>query len=605
MVVDTSEFFTFSEWFGGALKQFVIATIVVVLLSLFLSYLYSLFRHGPIEAFYKVSGSVFGGVRDLWGTSMRRTLAIARLAVQEAIRKRVIVVFAVFVLLLLFGGWFLDVESTHPARLYLSFVLTASSYLILGLAMFLSAFSLPNDIKARTIYTVVTKPVRSHEIILGRIVGFVFVGTVLLLCMGSVSYFFVIRGLDHDHSIRGEETVFEKKNKITSGETSVEAFHQHEFVVDEAGNGRTDEARGHSHSVRRIGEENDENARYRLGSAEGELRARVPVYGDLRFMDRNGMNTDRGINVGKEWTYRSYIEGNTLNTAIWTFDGITSDKYPDELPLEMNIRVFRTNKGDIVSKIKGRIFLYNPDPNAKIRRSRPIDFEANEFSIAKLTIRNKDLQYQTQDGEIKDLNLFEDLVHEGRLEVWVRCREHAQFFGMAQADVYLLAADSSFSWNFAKAYLGVWFQMVLVTLFGVLFSSFLSGVVAFKATLATVVLGMFSGFIIGVQAGDYAAGGPIESFIRNLRQEGAVTELALPEVPKRIVKSLDSAYLNVLTTATHILPRYPEFNTVDKVAYGFNINNSLVARHCLITLAYFFVIAVLGYFILRTRELAA
>ena len=604
MVVDTSEFFTFSEWFGGALKQFVVATIVVLLIGLFISYLYSLFRHGPVEAFYVVAGAVFGGVVDLWSTSIRRILAIARLAVQEAIRKRVIVVFAVFVLLLLFGGWFLDVESTHPARLYLSFVLTASSYLVLGLAMFLSAFSLPNDIKARTIYTVVTKPVRAHEIILGRIVGFIFVGTVLLLFMGSVSYFFVVRGLDHDHSIRADETVLDKKSKIRSGETSVESFHQHEFVVDEAGNGRTDEARGHSHSVQRKGTD-DEDARYTLGAAEGELRARVPVYGDLKFMDRNGLNTDRGINVGKEWTYRSYIEGNTLNTAIWTFDGITRDKYPDALPLEMNIRVFRTNKGSIVNKIKGRIFLYNPNPNAKIRRSRPIDFEANEFSIAKLTIRNEDLQYQDQNGEIKNLDLFEDLVHEGRIEVWVRCREHAQFFGMAQADVYLLAADSSFTWNFAKAYLGVWFQMVLVTLFGVLFSSFLSGVVAFKATLATVVLGMFSGFIVGIQAGEYAAGGPIESFIRNLRQEGAVTELALPEIPKRIVKSLDAAYLNVLTTATHILPRYPEFNTVDKVAYGFNINNSLVARHCLITLAYFFVIAVLGYFIFRTRELAA
>jgi len=53
------------------------------------------------------------------------------------------------------------------------------------------------------------------------------------------------------------------------------------------------------------------------------------------------------------------------------------------------------------------------------------------------------------------------------------------------------------------------------------------------------------------------------------------------------------------------LPRYPEFNTGDKVAYGFNIDNGLVARHFLITLAYFFVISVIGYFILKTRELAA
>jgi len=596
MVVDTSEFITLSEWIGGAFQQFLVATLILVVAGIFIGYLYSLFRHGPVEAFYVVAGVVFNALFvDFFHVSLRRITAIARLAVQEAIRKRVIVVFAVFVLLLLFGGWFLDVESTHPARLYLSFVLTASTYLVLGLAMFLSAFSLPNDIKNRTIYTVVTKPVRSHEIILGRIVGFIFVGTVLLVLMGIVSYFFVTRGLDHDHSVRADETVLDKKSKVWMGNSSVDSFHQHEFAVDEHGNGRTDEARGHSHPVQRM--DSGGNERYVVGTPEGELRARVPIYGELKFLDRNGLPSDRGINVGKEWSYRSYIEGNTLNTAIWKFSDVTADKYPKALPLEMNIRVFRTNKGSIVDRIKGRIFLYNPNPNAKIRRCLPIDFEASEFSIARLTIRHEDLRYQDQDGVIHQIDLFRDLVHEGELEIWVRCREYAQFFGMAQADVYLLAADSAF--------IGVWLQMVLVTLFGVLFSSFLSGVVAFKATLATVVLGMFSGFIMGVQTGEYAAGGPIESFIRNLKQEGVETELALPEIPKRIIRSFDAAYLNVLTTATYVLPRYPEFNTVDKVAYGFNIDNGLVARHCLITLAYFFVISVIGYFILNTRELAA
>ena len=37
-------------------------------------------------------------------------------------------------------------------------------------------FSLPADIKTKTIYTVVTKPVRPGEIVLGRIVGFSLVG---------------------------------------------------------------------------------------------------------------------------------------------------------------------------------------------------------------------------------------------------------------------------------------------------------------------------------------------------------------------------------------------------------------------------------------------
>lgn len=58
MVVDTSEFFTFSEWFGGALKQFVVATIVVLLIGLFISYLYSLFPSNVQIAVFSVLPSM-------------------------------------------------------------------------------------------------------------------------------------------------------------------------------------------------------------------------------------------------------------------------------------------------------------------------------------------------------------------------------------------------------------------------------------------------------------------------------------------------------------------------------------------------------------------
>ncbi|HIA19239.1 MAG TPA: ABC transporter permease, partial [Planctomycetaceae bacterium] len=232
MVVEHSEFVTFQEWLGGATLKFVIATVIVLLLGLFVSYLAALFRHGAIDGFFVIATRVRDAVFvDSTHTSFRRMMAIARLAVQEAIRKRVIVVFVVFMLLLLFGGWFLDVESSNPARLYLSFVLTASTYLVLGLAMFLSAFSLPADVKNRTIYTVVTKPVRAHEIILGRIAGFVVVGTVLLLFMGIASYFFVVRGVNHDHSIRAEATALDSGD-VWRGETLDNDHHRHEFSVD-------------------------------------------------------------------------------------------------------------------------------------------------------------------------------------------------------------------------------------------------------------------------------------------------------------------------------------------------------------------------------------
>ena len=50
------------------------------------------------------------GLRDLVSLSPRRILALAWLAIQESIRRRVLVGFGVFLLILLFAGWFLDTE---------------------------------------------------------------------------------------------------------------------------------------------------------------------------------------------------------------------------------------------------------------------------------------------------------------------------------------------------------------------------------------------------------------------------------------------------------------------------------------------------------------
>ena len=50
-----------------------------------------------------------------------------------------------------------------------------------------------------------TKPVRTSEIVLGRIVGFTIIGTVLLAVMGVSSYLFVVRSLAHTHEIRVED----------------------------------------------------------------------------------------------------------------------------------------------------------------------------------------------------------------------------------------------------------------------------------------------------------------------------------------------------------------------------------------------------------------
>ncbi len=56
------------------------------------------------------------GLRDLFSISPRRILALAWLAVQESLRRRVLVGFAVFLLILLFAGWFLDTQTDRSGH---------------------------------------------------------------------------------------------------------------------------------------------------------------------------------------------------------------------------------------------------------------------------------------------------------------------------------------------------------------------------------------------------------------------------------------------------------------------------------------------------------
>jgi hypothetical protein len=154
----------FALWIGDALSSFLWAGLSLCLAALVVGYLIAAFRHGPLAAGDLTYKAVKNGLVDLASLSPRRIWALTRLALQEAIRRRVLAALAIFVLILTFAGWFLDPTTRDPGTLYLSFVMDWTRYLVLIMALFLSAFSLPADIKNHTIYTVVTKPVRASEI---------------------------------------------------------------------------------------------------------------------------------------------------------------------------------------------------------------------------------------------------------------------------------------------------------------------------------------------------------------------------------------------------------------------------------------------------------
>jgi hypothetical protein len=596
----------FAAWIGPALLWYLFSASLVAVCAAAFAWLSQSVLYGPLAAGDRVYRGVLTGLADLAAMSPRRIWALARLAIQESLRRNVLVALALFLLIVLFAGWFLDPKSVNPGKLYLGFILGATNLLVCLVTLVLSVFSLPADIKAKAIQTVTTKPVRTGEIVLGRILGFSIVGGVLLAIMGLIGWAFVVRSVGHGHDVTVEDVVEIKDVAGTvtgfEGRTSLDRGHRHRVDLDAAGNGWTDNVQGHRHAVRR-----SPSGGYTIGPPEGILEARRPLRGTLRFLDREGRPSTKGVSVGSEWTYRQYIEGGSLAAAIWKFEGVSEREYADGLPLEMIVRVFRTYKGVIERGIKGSVRVRNPTSGVQ---SDPFYFTAREFTIDSLLIPRK-LASTSTDGGTRQVDLFQDIVSDGRVEVILQCLEPAQYYGVAQADFYLRAGNGSFALNYAKSCLGILFSMLLVTAMGVMFSTFLGGPLALFATLAVVLIGQFRDFIVRLfesqVTGDATiipGGGPIESLYRIVTQTSITIELE-SSVAVQLMKTVDTFLLAPMRILAGIFPSLSSLGTSDFVAGGFDIPMDLVAEHGMETLGYMLAFFIAGALCLKAREVAS
>ncbi len=589
----------------GALPRFLLVVLGIGLLGLVGGYIVAAARHGLLRGGDITYRTVSAGFRELFEMSPRRIWALARLAMKEAWRRRVWVALAVFIVILVFAGWFLKTDHQDPAKLYISFVLTATTYLVLGIALLLSAFSLPGDFKSKTIYTVVTKPVRSGEIVLGRILGFSLIGSLLLVTMAVCSYVFVTRSLGHTHVVEiGSIKTLPGGEGATEGRTSREAYHRHFIEADAEKNGLAISNHGHFHRLEPRGDD------LRVLQAEDFMRARVPRWGTLQFLNRQGVGKERGISVGSEWTYRSFIEGSSQAAAVWTFDRISPPRFLDNpdfsdeekgLPIGLIVRVFRTHKGVIGKPITGSIQVRNPETGLS---SELIPFGALD---AKVDERNIPRKLTSTEGE--KIDLYEDIVSNGQLQIVVQCLERGQYFGFAKPDCYLRLPDGSPVVNFIKVYLSIWVQMVIVIAIGVSVSTLLSGPVAMLFTVSFIMLGFFRDFFVGVATGQLGSGttlyggGPLESLVRIVTQQNVMSPLKAGGAEPAI-QGVDSVLRFLMQSLAQVLPDFSSFSTVNFAAYGYDVPAERVFQDLTVCLAYIAGLAVIGYFLLRTREVA-
>ncbi len=654
MVVE--EFPNLIQWLfaQGALTTFAYILAFSVVGGLLLGFVVASFRHGPSEAFFAISKTVFQAVPDLLGMSTRRIWAIAVLAMKEN-RRLFVVTLVLFVGALLVAGWFLSGGTPYPERGYVSFLFFSTQLLVTVFAVLVSAFSLPNDIISRTIYTIVTKPVRASEIVLGRLVGFTLLGTVLLGVIGVLSLIFINRGLSHTHTMTAEIAsddwlpivdgltpdgmrpfhplaVFEAKVR-----TDRENDHEHRIAIIQVEDGDfevvVDETSGHTHPVEILETDVATNrpSKILIGQSEGNLRARLPIYASGRteeepaisYTDDTGAPSE-GTNVGEMWDYQKYIQGGTQATAIFRFNGISADKFDnlDQINLDLSVAVYRTHKGNIRKRVLGEIELRNvvdaSETQTAQKKSVLISFESEEFKVQTLELPRKfsNGTIVTGDGQTKtqqELDFFDDLAAGGQLDVILRCTDDMQYMGVARPSVYFHAGDTSFGWNFARGFLGIWAQMIVVISLTVALSTFLKGPVVMIGTVGIVVFGfagrfmneLASSVLGGDKSLDIFGGGPVEALYRLLTQMNL--QQPLPEgVGYKLIEFIDERLLlPTMNSIAYAVPRFSDFNLSNYLAYGYTIDNQQLLINLVVAVTFSVSMAIFGYFCFKTREIAA
>jgi hypothetical protein len=496
-----------------------------------------------------VARHLYEGLKDISELSIRRIWALGMLTLREAVRRKALLVFVLFGVLFMFGSWFLTSGSEKAdiqIQRHVVFVFTAISWLVLPVVLMLACWGIPEDIKARSMHTVVTKPVRRIEIVLGRMLGFSIVATLVVALMGVVGYVWIDRQIP--------------------------------------------------------------------ASAKEQLVCRVPLYGRLSFLDRQGEPTNAGINVGDVFTFRSYIAGSSKAVAIWEFDDVDASiltpmtvKDSDQtawLRLQTSFESFRTTKGNMASGLLCELSLVNPE--TKLRVPLP-PFEVAEYrGEGNQTLIPRTVQFYDSEAKTsKTVDLISDVVSSGRLRVEARCLNQDQYLGMARPDLFVRVADRPFAVGFFKTLMGVWLQVLVVVMVGVAASCFLKGPIATLTTFAVLIVGQgFQGLVEKIVTGQQLGGGPVESIYRMVTHLNQTVDLNLSEPVTNVIKTVDKGVENALWLVWQTFPNFSYFSMSPYLAKGFDVDfMAALLPSIAVTLAYVVPCVLVGYYSLKLREL--
>ncbi|MEM1061339.1 MAG: hypothetical protein AAGJ97_03310 [Planctomycetota bacterium] len=532
---------------------------------------------GKLSLTYGRLGTSIG---ELFAFSPARVWALAVLTWREAVRRRVLLVFVVFAVLFMFGSWFLNGVETRTDLLvprFVQFVLKTIGYLLFPVSLLLACWGLPEDIRRRSLHTVVTKPVRRGEVVVGRILGYAGVMTFALLVMATIGYGWIdrsVKQIDPDARLVSRVPVFgDLRFRGSRGEPMNQGINVGDIWT------------------------------YR-SYVTGQTQARA-------------IFTFEGLGENAFSTVRT-AEGEEVKRLI----------------LESSFEAFRTLKGDMTRGTLVQYTFVNPKTGLRVDDPDPFpieEFQKNvHFVPRELTVYEPDAD--GGEGAYKTYDILEDLIADEAdvafpdpfapdavktvkmrnvMQIEVGTPDRSQYLGVGQADLFVRLADRSFASGYFKAVAGIWLMNLLVITLGVTAGSFVKGPVATVLLLSLFLVGLgrtrefLDELVTTFASGSWDGGGPVESIVRLIQHMNPITDFD-PGPGVTLMKAVDSVFMGGLVAVSRVIPDFTPFALGRFPAEGFDVPfvDGLLPAIATV-LAFLIPCLVVGHLALRFRELEA
>jgi len=370
---------------------------------------------------------------------MHSIRAVAINTIKQALRMKVAVVFTILLFVLLpVLGITATGDETLKGRLqtFVSYALSLTSFLLCLLTIIVSIYTVTSDIEQRQIYTVITKPIRRYQLLLGKLLG-VIVLDVLLLCLFS-AIIYTIAVYTPKFTKASEEELTEAKNGFFTARASL--------------------------NVPEVDVTQEVTDRYKELASNGELPANVPRDEIIAQLTQQAQLARRAAGVG--------------DPLLWEFKNVK--------PMSENI--FIKFKYDVPvnppdSQVWGRWFVGDYQFfKYGTQNKTPIYDEMHKHSVR----------------DFHEIEIPAEVVPEnGHLAVAFRnepVNSVAIIFPPDGLEV-LYKADS-FTNNFIRTVLLILFRLIFLACLGTLASSFLSFPVAILFCFVIFFTASFSGFVL-------------------------------------------------------------------------------------------------------------